>query len=57
MHICPQEIIGFMMAFESLKPAIGMVGYWCKACVDGLHKSCEDHAADTAIESEPHVQN
>lgn len=42
-HICPQEIMAFLMAWDSLKGLTPMVGIWCKSCLDGTHKSCEDH--------------
>ncbi len=48
MHICPQEIMAVMQAFEILRPTIGMVKYWCESCFNGTHKSCEEHALDNS---------
>lgn len=47
IHICPQEIIAVVQAVQGLQPLLGVVSMWCKACVDGTHKSCEDHAHST----------
>ena len=44
MHICPQEIMAFMMAYDMLKPYVGIVKIWCQSCFNGTHKSCEDHS-------------
>lgn len=49
MHICPQEIMAVMHTVEVLKPALSLVKLWCESCVNGTHKSCEDHAADVAL--------
>lgn len=51
MHICPQEIIAAMTAITAIRPAIGLVKYWCASCFDGTHTSCEDHAEDVASAS------
>lgn len=49
MHICPQEIMAVMQAVELIRPAIGIVKFWCESCFNGTHKSCEDHAADASL--------
>ncbi len=49
MHICPQEIMAVMQAVELIRPAIGIVKFWCESCFNGTHKSCEDHAADVSM--------
>jgi hypothetical protein len=52
MHICPQEIIAFMTAYDFLKPYVGFVCVWCEQCLDGTHKNCEDHKQSSTKESE-----
>ena len=46
MHICPQEIMAAATAIGALKYIGPMIKHWCQSCVDGTHKSCEDHTAD-----------
>ena len=43
-HICPQEILAVANAYEQLRFLIPMAATWCKLCVNGTHKTCEDHA-------------
>lgn len=49
MHICPQEIMMIIGAIDTLRPGLGLIKHWCKSCVNGTHKSCEDHARDTQL--------
>lgn len=50
MHICPQEIMAVLGIVEHARPLMGLVKMWCESCFNGTHKSCEDHAADVALE-------
>lgn len=43
MHICPQEIMAVVGAFDMLRPALVIAKMWCEACFSGVHKSCDDH--------------
>lgn len=52
MHICPQEIMQFLQAYEMLKPYTFLVKSFCESCFNGTHKNCEDHAHDSENKEE-----
>lgn len=53
MHICPQEVMLVLGAVGLLKTSAPLIKHWCESCLNGTHKSCEEHRADTVQEADP----